>query len=111
MKKISVLVPTFNEEENVELMYEALKDMFQKKLHNYQYEILFIDNKSKDGTRKIIREICSKDKKVKAIFNAQNFGQFNSPYYGLLNTTGDCTIMVAADFQDPIDMIPKFVKE
>ena len=110
-KTISIMVPTFNEEENVELMYEALKDMFQKKLHNYQYEILFIDNKSKDGTRKIIREICSKDKKVKAIFNAQNFGQFNSPYYGLLNTTGDCTIMVAADFQDPIDMIPKFVKE
>ena len=57
------MVPTFNEEENVELMYEALKDMFQKKLHNYQYEILFIDNKSKDGTRKIIREIilCKKD--------------------------------------------------
>ena len=110
-KTISIMVPTFNEEENVELMYEALKDIFQKQLHNYQYEILFIDNKSKDGTRKIIREICSKDKKVKAIFNAQNFGQFNSPYYGLLNTTGDCTIMVAADFQDPIDMIPKFVKE
>ena len=49
-KTISIMVPTFNEEENVELMYEALKDMFQKKLHNYQYEILFIDNKSKDGT-------------------------------------------------------------
>ena len=110
-KTISVMVPTYNEEENVELMYQALKDMFKKELPNYQYEILFIDNKSQDNTRNLIRKICKKDKNVKAIFNAQNFGQFNSPYYGLLNTTGDCTIMVAADFQDPIEMIPKFVKE
>ena len=110
-KTISVMVPTYNEEENVELMYKALKEMFKKELPNYQYEILFIDNKSQDNTRNLIRKICKKDKNVKAIFNAQNFGQFNSPYYGLLNTTGDCTIMVAADFQDPIEMIPKFVKE
>ena len=110
-KTISIMVPTYNEEENVELMYKALKEMFKKELPNYQYEILFIDNKSRDNTRNLIRKICKKDKNVKAIFNAQNFGQFNSPYYGLLNTTGDCTIMVAADFQDPIEMIPKFVKE
>ena len=110
-KTISIMVPTYNEEENVELMYKALKEMFKKELPNYQYEILFIDNKSQDNTRNLIRKICKKDKNVKAIFNAQNFGQFNSPYYGLLNTTGDCTIMVAADFQDPIEMIPKFVKE
>lgn len=110
-KTISIMVPTYNEEENVELMYKALKEMFKKELPNYQYEILFIDNKSQDNTRNLIRKICKRDKNVKAIFNAQNFGQFNSPYYGLLNTTGDCTIMVAADFQDPIEMIPKFVKE
>ena len=110
-KRISIMVPTYNEEENVELMYQALKDMFKKDLPNYQYEILFIDNKSKDNTRKLIRNICEKDKNVKAIFNAQNFGQFNSPYYGLISTTGDCTISVAADFQDPVEMIPKFVYE
>ncbi len=110
-KRISIMVPTYNEEENVELMYQALKDMFKKDLPNYQYEILFIDNKSKDSTRKLIRGIFEKDKNVKAIFNAQNFGQFNSPYYGLISTTGDCTISVAADFQDPVEMIPKFVHE
>lgn len=110
-KRISIMVPTYNEEENVELMYKALKDVFKKDLPNYQYEILFIDNKSKDNTRKLIRGICEKDKNVKAIFNAQNFGQFNSPYYGLISTTGDCTISVAADFQDPVEMIPKFVHE
>ena len=111
MKTISIMVPTYNEEENVELMYQALKDTFKNDLPNYQYEILFIDNKSQDNTRKLIRKICEKDKNVKAIFNTQNFGQFNSPYYGLINTTGECTISVAADFQDPIEMIPKFVKE
>ena len=110
-KTISIMVPTYNEEENVMLMYQALKDTFKKDLPNYQYEILFIDNKSKDNTRNLIRKICEKDKNVKAIFNAQNFGQFNSPYFGLINTTGDCTISVAADFQDPVEMIPKFVKE
>ena len=111
MKTISIMVPTYNEEENVDLMYEALKKLFQDELQKYQYEILFIDNKSKDHTRDLIREICKKDKNVKAIFNAQNFGQFNSPYYGLISTSGDCTISVAADFQDPVEMIPKFVKE
>lgn len=110
-KTISIMVPTYNEEENVVLMYEALKNIFQKELKKYNYEILFIDNKSQDNTRTLIRDICAKDKNVKAIFNAQNFGQFNSPYYGLISTTGDCTISVAADFQDPVEMIPKFVKE
>ena len=74
-KTISIMVPTYNEEENVVLMYEALKNIFQKELKKYNYEILFIDNKSQDKTRTLIREICAKDKNVKAIFNAQNFGQ------------------------------------
>jgi glycosyltransferase involved in cell wall biosynthesis len=111
MKKISVMVPTYNEEENVELLYEALIKVFKESLSNYDYEFVFIDNKSKDNTRKILRKICAKDKKVKAIFNANNFGQFNSPFYGLLETSGDCTISMCADFQDPVEMLPKFVKE
>jgi len=111
MKTISVMIPTYNEEENVELMYEALVKEFQEYLNDYKYEILFIDNKSKDNTRELIRKICRKDKNVKAIFNAQNFGQFNSPYYGLTQTSGDCTVSMCADFQDPVEMIHKFVKE
>ena len=111
MKKISVLIPTYNEEENVELLSEEIKKEFKENLPNYDYEIVFIDNYSIDRTREIITKICKKDKKIKAIFNAKNFGQFNSPFYGLLQTTGDCTILMCADFQDPIDMIHKFVKE
>ena len=111
MKKISVLVPTYNEEENVGPLSDAIENEFKQSLPDYDYEIVFIDNDSKDATREILRELCGKNDKIKAIFNAKNFGQFNSPYYGLLQTTGDCTILICADFQDPIEMIPKFVAE
>ncbi len=111
MKKISILIPCYNEELNVEPMADALVEMFGRDLPNYDYEIVFIDNDSKDLTRPKLRQICEKNKKIKAIFNAKNFGQFNSPYYGMLQTTGDCTISMVCDFQDPIELIPKYVAE
>ncbi|MBR6959433.1 MAG: glycosyltransferase family 2 protein [Clostridiales bacterium] len=111
MKKISVLIPCYNEEENVGPMSEALVNMFKADLPNYDYEIVFIDNDSKDLTRPKLRQICEANPKIKAIFNARNFGQNNSPYYGILQTTGDCTISMACDFQDPVEMIPKYVHE
>lgn len=110
-KLISVLVPTYNEEENVVPLSEAIIKEFQKNLPQYEYEIVFIDNNSTDTTRVKIRELCKQNPNIRAIFNAKNFGQFNSPYYGLLQTHGDCTILMCADFQDPISMIPVLVKE
>lgn len=110
MKKISVLVPCYNEEENVEPLSIAIINQLES-FKNYDWELIFIDNCSIDGTRKILEDLCNKNKKIKAIFNAKNFGQFNSPYYGLLQTSGDCVISMCADFQDPVEMIPKFVKE
>ena len=110
-KTISVMIPCYNEEENVRPIYEAVKSELETNLPQYGYEILFIDNKSTDNTRKIIREICKENKKVRAIFNCRNFGQFNSPYYGIINTSGDCCITICADFQDPVELIPQFVKE
>lgn len=109
MKKISIMVPCYNEEENVEPLSQALIAMFAKDLPQYDYEIVFIDNDSVDTTRVKLRRLCEGNNKIKAIFNAKNFGQFNSPYYGILQTTGDCTIPVCADFQDPIDVIPKLI--
>jgi glycosyltransferase involved in cell wall biosynthesis len=111
MKCISILIPTFNEEANVIPLYDALMSMFQQYIEKYDYEIIFIDNKSKDNTRQRLNELCQRDQHVKAIFNCKNFGQFNSPFYGLCQTTGDCTIMLCADFQDPIDLLPKFIDE
>ena len=110
MKKISILIPTYNEEKNINPLVTELKKELKQNLSNYKYEIIFIDNSSTDKTRDKIKEECNKDKNIKAIFNAKNFGQFNSPYYGLQQTTGDCTILLCADFQDPINLIPVFVK-
>ena len=111
MKKISSMVPCYNEEENVVPLSEALIDMFKKDLPNYEYDILYIDNASTDTTRVKLRVLCENNPKIRAIFNAKNFGQFNSPYYGILQTDGDCTIPVCADFQDPVELIPELVKK
>ena len=110
MKTISIVIPCYNEEENVEALYLEIKRIFNEFLSSYKYELIYIDNDSVDRTRDIIRALCIKDKGVKAIFNARNFGQFNSPYYAMINSTGDATMLMAADFQDPPEMIVKFVK-
>ena len=111
MKKISILIPCYNEQDNVVPISTAISDLFANELSQYDYELVFIDNDSHDNTRPLLREICERNKHVKAILNAKNFGQFNSPYYGTLQTTGDCTICMVCDFQDPIDMIPKYIHE
>ncbi len=111
MKKISILVPCYNEVENVELMCHSLVNVINETLSKYDYEIVFIDNCSTDGTREVLEKLCAENYKVKAIFNVTNFGQFNSPFYGMCQTTGDCTISVCCDFQDPIELIPRFVEE
>jgi len=111
MKKISVLVPTYNEEENIKPLCTELINIFSGKLPEYDYEILIIDNYSTDRTREHILELCADNKKIRAIFNAKNFGHIRSPYHGMLQTTGDCTIAMCSDFQDPPEMIVNFVRE
>jgi glycosyltransferase involved in cell wall biosynthesis len=110
-KTISVMIPCYNEEENARPICEAVREQLTKNCPAYDYEILFIDNKSTDGTRRILEELCAEDRHVKAIFNSKNFGQFNSPFHGLLQTSGDCAITLCADFQDPPELIPRFVSE
>jgi len=108
-KKVSIMIPCYNEEENIVAITDAVREQMEK-LPQYDYEILCIDNCSTDNTRPLLREICAKHPQVKVIFNVKNFGQFNSPYYGLCQTTGDCAISICADFQDPVEMIPEFLK-
>ena len=111
MKRISIMIPCYNEVENVVPISEAVVKIMTEQLPEYDYEILFIDNCSNDGTRDKIEEICSRNRKIKAIFNVTNFGQFNSPFYGMCQTSGDCTISLCCDFQDPPELIPVFVRE
>lgn len=111
MKTVSILIPCYNEQENVVPMSESIKALFEGQLSKYDYELIFIDNDSSDNTRLLLRDICAADSHVKAIFNVRNFGQNNSPYYGMLQTIGDCTITIACDFQDPLELIPQYLHE
>ncbi len=111
MKKISILIPSFNEEDNVVLISSRLVNIFNTVLSKYDYEIVFIDNYSTDSTRQKIRLLCTENSNIKAIFNAKNFGHIRSPYHGMCQTTGDCTIFMCCDLQDPPEMITKFIEE
>ena len=111
MKKISVMIPCFNEEDNVVDIGNAIEKEILDKLPEYDYEICYVDNASTDRTRELIEQQCSSNKKFKAIFNVTNFGQFNSPFHGICSLYGDCVIPICADFQDPVEMIPVFVHE
>ena len=111
MKTISIVVPCYNEEENVIPLSRAITALFEKELADYRYELIFIDNDSRDRTRELLRGLCQSDPDIKAIFNAKNFGQARSPVYGMKQAYGDCVVRMCADFQDPVDMIPQFVKE
>ncbi len=109
---ISIVTPTYNEFENVENCYESVKSTFLEHLVNYDYEHIFIDNLSTDGTVKVLEKIASIDSRVKIIVNSKNIGASKSIFRGLSFTQGDLIVpMLAADLQDPPSIIPKFVNE
>lgn len=110
MKLLSVVTPCYNEEKNVENLYNQVKNVFEK-LPEYSYEHIFIDNSSVDNTVEILRRIALLDKNVKVIVNIRNFGHIRSPYYGMLSAHGDAVILVVADLQDPPEMIREFVNK
>ena len=108
MKKIIVVTPTYNEEENVKNAYETIKEIFNK-IGKYDYNHLFIDNCSTDKTQDIIRKIAEKDKNVLAIFNRQNYGQNRSPFHAITQCYSDAVIYIDCDLQDPPEKIVEFI--
>ncbi len=108
-KKISIITPTFNEEKNIEKLCSEISIEMSKL--DYDYEHIVIDNHSNDGTILILKKIAARDKKVKVIINSRNFGHIRSPIYGMLQASGDACILMNSDFQDPIELIPKYIKE
>ena len=110
MKLISVVTPCFNEEENIKKCYLQVKNVFEK-LERYSYEHIFIDNASKDRTVSILKEIAQKDKNIKIIVNARNFGYIRSPHYALLQAKGNAVINIGADLQEPPSLITDFLKK
>ena len=110
MRLISIVTPCYNEEENVENLYNQVREVF-KTLSNYTYEHIFIDNFSSDNTVPILRGLTEIDRNVKVIINARNFGHIRSPYYGLLQSSGEAVILVVADLQDPPILISEFIRQ
>ena len=110
MKKISIGIPCYNEEENIELMYKAVTNEMRK-LPQYDYNIIFADNCSTDRSREILRRIAGEDKKVRVIFNSKNFGPQKSSVHLFSRVDGDAYIGIPCDFQDPPEMIPTFIEE
>lgn len=110
MKFISIVTGCYNEEENVQELYERVKKVMSL-FDNYRYEHIFIDNASKDRTVDILRQIAKHDRNVKVIINARNFGHIRSPYYAILQAKGDAIIGIVADLQDPPELISDFIRK
>jgi glycosyltransferase involved in cell wall biosynthesis len=109
MPKISILAPCYNEEDNVDELYERVNAVMKE--FAYEYEFIFIDNASKDHTVDHLRALAAKDPRVKIIVNTRNFGHIRSPYHGLMQAGGDAVIAMASDLQDPPERIPEFIRE
>lgn len=109
-KRISIVTPCYNEEENVEPLHQAIREIMAG-FPQYDYDHLYVDNCSTDDTLSILRRLAAADPKVRVIVNARNFGHIRSPYHGLLQADGDAVIYMASDFQDPPNLIPRFIQE
>lgn len=108
-KKISFVSSAYNEEENVRELYEQVKAQMAPLADKYEYEQIVLDNASTDGTLAVLRQIAAQDKRFKVIANARNFGHIRSPYYGILQASGDAVIYMASDLQDPPALIAQFI--
>lgn len=110
-KVVTVVIPTFNEQDNIEYSYKTLIKLFDEKLTDYEMRIIYADNCSTDMTRMYVRELCKKDTRVGAIFNSSNVGYARSSFYALTQSKGDASVLLSADLQEPPEVIPLFVKK
>ena len=109
-KKISIVTPTYNEDQNIEKLIFEIKKIMNSLQSKYDYEHIVIDNSSKDNTINILKKNAKVDKNLKVIINTRNFGLIRSPFYGLLQAKGDAVIFFNSDFQDPPELITEYIK-
>lgn len=109
MKKISVIIPAYNEEESLPMLYDRMKKLMEN-MENYEFEILFVNDGSKDKTINIIKQLRAEDKRICYVDFSRNFGKEIAMIAGLDYATGDCVIFMDADLQDPPELIPELVK-
>ena len=111
VSKLSIVTPCYNEQDNILNLYAAVKKEITSLSEKYEFEHIFIDNHSVDKTPDILRDLAQKDPNVRVILNARNFGHIRSPYYGLMQASGDAVMLVVADLQDPPHLIPNFIQK
>lgn len=111
MKKVSFVSSCYNEEENVDALYERVMKQADLYKDKYEFEYILVDNCSTDNTAQKLRELAQNDKRVKVILNARNFGHIRSPYYGMMQADGDAVIYLASDLQDPPELISDFIQK
>ena len=109
MKKISIIIPSYNEEESLPILYERMKKLMED-MKNYEFEILFVNDGSKDKTIEIIKNLRQEDNRICYVDFSRNFGKEIAMIAGLDYATGDCAIFIDADLQDPPELIPELVK-
>ncbi len=109
MKKISIIIPAYNEEESLPYLYERLEKLMGE-MQNYEFEILFVNDGSRDKTMQIIKEFRQKDERISYVDFSRNFGKEIAMIAGLDYAKGDCVIFMDADLQDPPELIPELVK-
>ena len=110
MNLISIVTPCYNEEQNVDAIYQQVKDVFAG-LKNYRYEHIFIDNASTDQTVHRLKLLAKDDNHLKIIVNTRNFGHIRSPFHAILQASGDAVIPIVADLQEPPSMIRDFLQK
>lgn len=111
MKKISIVSSCYNEEQNIFELYTRVKAQMEKFKEKYDYEQILVDNCSTDNSAEVLKDLAQQDKNVKVILNSRNFGHIKSPYWAIINGSGDAIIYLASDLQDPPELIEEFIKK
>ena len=106
---ISIVTPTKNEFQNIEKLTLEIQKTFENLAINYEH--IIIDNDSTDGTIDIIKKLAKQNSKIKVILNASDYGQIRSPFYGMLQTSGDAVIFITSDFETPIEIVPELISK
>ncbi len=109
MKKVTILIPAYNEEESLPYLYERLEELINS-IKNYEFEILFINDGSKDKTLELIKKYRNKDSRISYVNFSRNFGKEIAMLAGFDYAKGDCVIIMDADLQDPPELIPELLK-
>lgn len=107
--KYSIIVPVYNEQEAIPLFYDAIVPVMTKL--NEPFELVFVNDGSKDNTMNILKSLAEKDNRVKVLSFSRNFGQQNAIFCGLEHATGDAMIPIDVDLQDPVETIPLMIEK